>query len=70
MWFDDTSDRHVGIDRVTESLETGAGTIAVACPFCLTMIGDGVAAQNSNVQVKDIAELLAERLEEGSRVES
>ena len=69
MWFDDTPQHRVGNDRVTEALDTGADTIAVACPFCLIMIGDGVAAHNCDVQVKDVAELLVERLVEESRVE-
>jgi Fe-S oxidoreductase len=46
MWFDDTPDSRVGTDRVKELLETGAETIVVSCPFCLTMIGDGLSADN------------------------
>jgi Fe-S oxidoreductase len=36
--------------------------VAVACPFCLTMMTDGVAAQTDSAQVLDVAEILAERL--------
>jgi Fe-S oxidoreductase len=60
MWFDDGPEQRVGAGRVTEALETGAETVAVSCPFCLTMMTDGVAAQNASVEVKDIAELLLE----------
>ena len=60
MWFDDGPEQRMGAGRVTEALETGAETVAVSCPFCLTMMTDGVAAQNANVEVKDIAELLLE----------
>ena len=42
---------------------TGAKTVAVGCPFCLTMISDGVAAQNDSARVLDVAEILAERLQ-------
>ena len=63
MWFDDNSDERIGSDRVTEVMATGADTVAVSCPFCLTMIRDGLAAQNSNAQAKDVAELLVESLE-------
>ncbi len=62
MWFDDTSTNRIGSGRVEEALATGAKTVAVSCPFCLTMISDGVAARDTRVQVKDIAELLAEAL--------
>ena len=43
-------------------VETGAGIIAAACPFCNTMMTDGVKHFNKNeeVEVKDIVELIAE----------
>lgn len=63
MWFDDAPDARVGTSRVTEALATGAETIAVGCPFCKVMLGDGVAARGSPVAVKDIAELIAEGLD-------
>ena len=62
MWFDDSPDERIGASRVQELLDTGAEALAVSCPFCLTMIGDGVAATSSSAEVKDIAELLAEAL--------
>jgi Fe-S oxidoreductase len=64
MWFDDAVDERVGRTRVSEALATGADTLAVACPFCLTMATDGLAARNSTVKVLDVAELLAEALTE------
>ena len=63
MWFDDAADERIGRDRVDELLATGANTLAVACPFCLTMLKDGVAAKGSEVEVVDIAELLAQALD-------
>jgi heterodisulfide reductase subunit D len=47
--------------RTEQALETGATVIAAACPFCSTMISDGVKAKEKQMQVKvfDIAELLA-----------
>ncbi len=53
----------VNINRTKEALATGASTIAVACPFCMTMMSDGVKNQEKEgeVQVKDLAELIAER---------
>ena len=70
MWFDDAPDKRVGLSRVEEALDTGATTVAVACPFCLTMMSDGIAARNDAVQVKDIAELMAAALNTNSEVES
>ena len=52
----------VNINRTKEAIATGAKTIAVACPFCMTMMTDGVKHQEKEgeVQVKDLAELIAE----------
>lgn len=51
-------------DRADEALSTGASVIASACPFCNTMLTDGVKNQNQEeaVQVLDIAELIAASL--------
>jgi Fe-S oxidoreductase len=55
-------DKDINIERTEEALATGASTIAVACPFCMTMMGDGVKnkEREGDVRVKDIAELIAE----------
>ncbi len=40
----------------------GANTIAVGCPFCLTMMSDASKADGGQIQVKDVAEIVAEKL--------
>ena len=60
MWFDDPAEERIGTGRVTEALDTNAKTVAVSCPFCLTMMTDGIAAKDDQVKVRDIAELMAE----------
>lgn len=54
--------KEVNIDRTEEALGTGATTVAVACPFCMTMMSDGVKnkERENDVQVRDLAELIAE----------
>lgn len=54
--------KEVNIERTEEALATGATTIAVGCPFCMTMMADGVKnkERESEVKVKDLAELIAE----------
>jgi heterodisulfide reductase subunit D len=54
----------VNFARTREALETGAGVIASACPFCNTMLTDGVKQEEkeSSVKVMDIAELIASEL--------
>ena len=63
MWMEEEPKKRVCGVRAAEALATGAQTVAVSCPFCLTMMTDGVAAQNESAVVLDIAEILAERLE-------
>ena len=53
--------KDINIERTEEALETGAKIIAAACPFCLTMLADGVKnkEKEAEVAVMDIAELIA-----------
>lgn len=62
MWMEEPPQQRVSTMRAGEALATGAQTVAVGCPFCLTMLTDGVAAQESAARVLDVAEILAERL--------
>jgi heterodisulfide reductase subunit D len=56
--------KDINIARAEEALETKATTVAVACPFCMTMLTDGVKnkEKEAEVKVKDLAELIAESL--------
>jgi heterodisulfide reductase subunit D len=62
---DEPGDKRINIERADEALATGATVIASACPFCNTMITDGVKnrEQEANVAVLDIAELVAASME-------
>jgi heterodisulfide reductase subunit D len=54
----------VNFERGREAVETGAAVIASNCPFCMTMLTDGVKEQGKeeSVQVLDIAELVAQQI--------
>jgi heterodisulfide reductase subunit D len=56
--------KDINVERAEEALSTGAKTIAVACPFCMTMMTDGVKSKEkeAEVTVKDLAELIAESI--------
>jgi Fe-S oxidoreductase len=51
----------INIDRSNEAIGTGASIIAAACPFCNTMMTDGVklAEKEDSIKVMDVAELIA-----------
>jgi Fe-S oxidoreductase len=53
--------KDINVERTEEALSVQPNVIATGCPFCMTMMTDGVKhLDNTSVQVKDIAELLAE----------
>jgi Fe-S oxidoreductase len=56
----------VNRDRINEAIDTGSTIVAAACPFCNTMLTDGIKAaeKETEVQVLDIAELVAQSLQE------
>ncbi len=58
MWLEEQGDAINGI-RTEELLASGAEKIAAACPFCITMLTDGVKEKESNVEVLDVAEIIA-----------
>lgn len=53
----------INTERSNEAIATGANVIAAACPFCNTMLSDGVKEKESDLVVMDIAELVAASME-------
>ncbi len=66
MWMEETlGDKSVNIERSEEAIRTCAEQVAVACPFCKTMIADGVKEKGrEDLPVRDVAELVADKLGE------
>jgi Fe-S oxidoreductase len=62
MWMEETEGKRINVERTEELLATGADAIAVACPFCMTMMTDGVTSKGSEVPVLDVSEIVASRL--------
>ena len=56
--------KRVSQERASEAIETGASVVAAACPFCNTMLTDGVKSteKEGSVQILDVAEMVAMRL--------
>jgi Fe-S oxidoreductase len=59
MWMEERG-APINDSRVREAAGTGAGTLAVACPFCTVMLDDGVQGAGEPLRVADVATLLAE----------
>lgn len=64
MFMEEHIGKRINLERTDQAVATGAGTIATGCPFCMTMMSDGVKdrSQEDNVRVKDIAEIIDARL--------
>lgn len=60
MFLEETEGQRINENRTEEALNTNADTIASACPFCMTMMTDGVKSfdKQDDVEVKDIAEII------------
>jgi Fe-S oxidoreductase len=57
----ETGKKEINIDRIEEALETSPNVVAAACPFCMTMLADGIKnkEKEDSVKVYDLAELIA-----------
>jgi Fe-S oxidoreductase len=64
MWMEETRGTRINAERTRQVLETGATTVATACPFCMVMLSDGLAAAEggAGVAALDVSEVLAARL--------
>jgi Fe-S oxidoreductase len=64
MWMEEEPTKRVNIRRVEQALETTPDVVAVACPFCMTMIDDGLKSKNMEEKIKalDVMELVADAM--------
>jgi len=62
---EEKGDKRINWDRAQEAIGTGSSVVAAACPFCNTMLTDGVkgAEKEADVRVLDVAELVAASME-------
>jgi len=64
MWIEEDADKRVNLLRTDQALETNPEVVAVSCPFCMTMIGDGLKAKDveDKVQALDVMEMIERSL--------
>jgi Fe-S oxidoreductase len=63
MWMEERGGA-INEERIREAVQTGAETLAVACPFCTVMLDDGARNTSSDLRVVDVATLLVEAIED------
>jgi Fe-S oxidoreductase/nitrate reductase gamma subunit len=66
MWYEIKDERErINVIRAKQAAATGADTVATACPFCLTMMSDGLnlTGQEGKMEARDLAEIVAEHLD-------
>ncbi len=66
MWMEELTGKRISVERTEEALGTGAKTLCTACPFCMTMMEDGIknVGVEEDLQALDVAELVARHLED------
>ncbi|WP_243374872.1 (Fe-S)-binding protein [Geotalea sp. SG265] len=63
MWMEEQTGTRINLERVKEALQQKPDTLCVSCPYCMTMLEDGLKDEGADgVRVRDIAELMAESL--------
>lgn len=65
MWMEEDIGSRVNEERWRQLTESSPDRVAVACPFCMTMMRDAAAAKEDEVEVEDVAEVIASRLIDG-----
>ncbi len=64
MWKEEEEgEKRVSAERIEEAIATGAGTLAVGCPFCMIMLTDAQKSAATEMQVLDVAEIVVQNLE-------
>lgn len=59
-WFNVPQQRSIASIRTEEASKTGAKTVATECPFCMSMLDDTTKVMNTGMDVRDVAEIVAE----------
>jgi Fe-S oxidoreductase len=64
MWMEETIGKRINIERAEEIVGQNVNHVAVGCPFCLTMVEDGMKEleKEEAIKTRDIAELVAENM--------
>ena len=70
VWMEEDADKRVNEIRAKEASDTDADCVAVGCPFCMTMMTDGLKEIGDGKPVKDISEIMLENLNTDNDLDS
>ncbi|MCX7785538.1 MAG: (Fe-S)-binding protein [candidate division WOR-3 bacterium] len=62
LWLDWQKGERMSDIRIQQAIDAGAEILAIACPYCMIMFEDSVKTMQGDIEIKDIAEILAESL--------
>jgi Fe-S oxidoreductase len=62
MWMEEKLGSRINTSRWNQLKQAAPQQVAVNCPFCMTMLGDAAADEDSPIQVRDVAEIVAAQL--------
>src|SRR5204863_816358 len=68
MWMEERIGKRINVERIDEALELDPDMVTTACPFCMVMLGDAIAAKKAegaakeSLEVVDVAQVLARSL--------
>jgi Fe-S oxidoreductase len=71
MWMEERIGKRINIERIDEALGTNPDKVSTACPYCLVMLGDAIAAKKASgeapesLEIVDVAQLLARSVQPG-----
>jgi Fe-S oxidoreductase len=60
MWMEERIGKRINNERTDEAAATGADVVGVACPYCMVMLDDGAKAKGDGLEVRDVAQVVAE----------
>jgi Fe-S oxidoreductase len=60
MWMEEPIGKRINNERTDEAAATGADVLGVACPYCMVMLDDGAKAKGGSLEVRDVAQVVAE----------
>jgi Fe-S oxidoreductase len=72
MWMEERIGKRINIERIDEALGTNPDKVSTACPYCLVMLGDAIAAKKASgeapesLEIVDVAQLLVRSMRPAS----